>query len=65
MTVGPAARLLQLVDDADTRGVSIGEARTALGDVRSWVFDDTLSRMLAAGRGWLSPDGRLYSTAPF
>lgn len=61
---GPAARLLQLVDEAGTRGVTLGEARAHVA-VPSRVFDDVLARMLEAGRGWQSTDGQLYSTAPF
>lgn len=62
--VSPARRLLDLVDAADTRGVSAAEAFDALGGTKE-ALADLLSRMVAADRAWLGDDGRLYSTAPF
>lgn len=61
----PGRRLLTLVDDAETRGVSPQEAHAVLPDLDRTQLASLLARMVAAERAYLAADGRYYSTAPF
>lgn len=61
---GPAQRLLELVDQAGTTGISQAEVATLIG-ITDAEAEALIGRMLAAARAWLADDARLYSTAPF
>ncbi len=56
-------RLRQMVDDADTKGVSAAEAMAAL-DIDGTTLDDLVQALLASEDAGLH-NRRLYSSAPF
>lgn len=63
-TAGPAARLLEALDAADTKGLSKADVCILL-DCTAAEAKALVERACAADRAYLAEDRRIYSTAPF